>query len=135
MLTVDREDMTKSSVEATIQIASVDTASVKRDKHLQEDDYFNEAKYPAMTFKSTKWAKGKKDNLFVVTGDLTMMGVTKPVSLDVELYGFGPGRGGAVLSGWEATGTIDRTEWGLTAGAPAVGNEVDITINIEAVKQ
>ena len=88
-----------------------------------------------MTFKSTKWETTDKDDEFLVTGDLTMLGVSKPVTLEVELLGMGPGRGGAQLAGWEATTEIDRTEWGLTSGAPAVGNEVEIEINIEAVKQ
>lgn len=134
-LLVDRDDLTQSSVEATINIPSVDTDSKKRDKHLQEDDYFAAAKHPLMTFKSTKWVATDAKDKFKVTGDLTLNGVTKPVILDVELLGFGPGKGGSHLSGWEATATIDRTEWGVNGGQPAVGNDVDITINIEAVRQ
>ncbi|MGJ8654035.1 MAG: YceI family protein [Opitutaceae bacterium] len=134
-LLVDRDDLTQSSVEATISIPSVDTASEKRDKHLQEDDYFDAAKHPLMTFKSTKWKATDDKDHFKVTGDLTMNGVTKAVILDVELLGFGDGMRGAYLSGWEATSTIDRTEWGINGGQPAVGNDVDITINIEAVRQ
>ncbi|MEM8867094.1 MAG: YceI family protein [Verrucomicrobiota bacterium] len=134
-LTIDRDDLTKSSVVATIKVPSVDTASEGRDEHLQQDDYFNSAKYPLMTFKSTSWAAGEKKDQFLVSGDLTIMGTTKPVVLDVDLLGFGPGRNGAFLTGWEAATTIDRTEWGLTAGQPAVGDTVDITINIEGIKQ
>lgn len=133
-LTIDRSDLTKSSVEATIEIPSVDTDSEKRDEHLQEDDYFHAEKFPLMTFKSTKWAATDDADEFTVTGDLTFNGITKAVTLDVELLGFGEGMRGAYLSGWEATTTIDRTEWGLTAGQPAVGNDVDITINIEAIR-
>ena len=134
-IAINTEDVTKSSVEATIQVPSIDTASVKRDKHLNKDDYFDTQKFPVMTFKSTKWETTDKDDEFLVTGDLTMLGVSKPVTLEVELLCMGPGRGGAQLAGWEATTEIDRTEWGLTSGAPAVGNEVEIEINIEAVKQ
>ena len=134
-LVIDTDDMTQSSVEATIQVSSIDTASVKRDQHLNADDYFNTATFPVMTFKSTRWEPTDEDDEFSVSGELTLLGVTRPVTLQVELLGIGPGRNGAVLSGWEAHATIDRREWGLTSGAPAVGDEVEIEINIEAVKQ
>lgn len=134
-LQIDRADLTKSSVEATIQIPSVDTDNQKRDAHLQKDDFFNAAQHPLMTFKSTEWQATADKDAFKVTGDLSFNGVTKPVTLDVELLGFGEGMRGAYLSGWEATGTIDRTEWGVNGGQPAVGNDVDITINVEAYRQ
>jgi polyisoprenoid-binding protein YceI len=135
ILKINRDDMTKSSVEATIQIASVDTNNEKRDAHLQEDDYFDAARQPLMTFKSTAWEATNDENQFKVTGDLSFNDVTKPVTLDVELLGFGEGMRGSYLSGWEATTTIDRTEWGVDGGQPAVGSEVDVTINIEAIRQ
>ncbi len=134
-LSVDRDDLTKSNVTATIQIPSVDTDSAKRDAHLQQDDYFDAANHPLMTFTSTTWAATDKENTFKVTGDLTIREITKPVTLDVELLGFGEGMRGAYLSGWEAKTTLDRTEWGITGGQPAVGNEVEVTINIEAIRQ
>lgn len=132
---VDTADMTQSRVEAIITVGSVDTADKKRDTHLNADDYFHSAKFPAIEFTSTDWSITDKEDVYSVTGNLTMLGVTKEVILKVSLLGFGPGRNGAYLSGWEATTKIDRSEWGLTAGAPAVGNEVDIIINIEAVRQ
>ena len=133
-ITVDRDDMTKSSVSATIKVPSVDTDSEKRDGHLQADDYFDSAKHPLMTFESTQWEQGDGENMFKVTGNLTIRGKSKPVTLDVELLGFGDGMQGAYLSGWEASTTIDRTQWGVSGGQPAVGDEVDITINIEAIR-
>ena len=135
MMKIDRHDLTNSSVEATVKIPSVDTDSDKRDAHLQEDDYFDAGKHPAMTFKSTKWAKAEGENKFKVTGDLTIRGITKEVVLDAELLGFGEGMRGAYLSGWEATTTLDRTEWGINGGRPAVGSDVDVMINIEAIRQ
>ena len=134
-ITVDRDDMTKSSVEASIQVPSVDTANEKRDAHLQKDDFFNAATYPLITFKSTKWEQGDDEDEFEVTGDLTMHGITKPVTLEVELLGFGDGMRGAYLSGWEAEAEIDRNDWGITGGKPAVGDDVEIEIKIEAVRQ
>ncbi len=134
-LTIDRDDLTNSKVEATVKIPSVDTDSEKRDAHLQEDDYFDAGEHPLMTFKSTKWTEAEGENKFKVTGDLSIRGITKEVVLDVELLGFGEGMNGAYLSGWEGTTTLDRTEWGVDGGQPAVGTEVDVTINIEAIRQ
>ena len=134
-ITVDKNDWSKSKVSVTINVTSVDTANQKRDAHLQEDDYFNSAEHPLITFESTKWESTGEENVFKVTGDLTMLGVTKEVVLEVDLLGFGPGMNGAHLSGWEATTQLDRTEWGISGGQPAVGAEVDVTINIEAIRQ
>ncbi|MFU8848209.1 MAG: YceI family protein [Opitutales bacterium] len=134
-LKINRHDLSKSSVEATIKIPTVNTDSEKRDAHLQEDDYFDAGKYPLMSFKSTKWEATDNKDEFKVTGDLTMRGITKEVVLEVELLGFGEGMRGAYLSGWEAKTTLDRTEWGINGGQPAVGKAVDVTINIEAIRQ
>lgn len=133
-LTIDRDDLTNSSVEAKIQIPSVDTDSDKRDEHLQQDDYFDSAQFPAMTFKSSKWAATEDESKFKITGDLTIRGITKEVVLDAELLGFGEGMRGVYLSGWEAKTTLDRTDFGVDGGQPAVGNEVEVTINIEAMR-
>lgn len=134
-LKIDRDDLTQSSIEAQIEIPSVDTDSEKRDAHLQEDDYFDAAQFPAMTFKSTQWEATESKNHFKVTGDLSIRGITRAVTLDVELLGFGEGARGAYLSGWEAKTTLDRTLWGIDGGQPAVGTDVDVLINIEAARQ
>ncbi len=132
---IDREDWSKSSVNATINVTSVDTANETRDEHLQEDEYFDSAEYPQITFQSTKWEPAGQENTFKVTGDLTMLGNTKEVVLEAKILGFGPGMDGAYLSGWEVTTQLDRTEWGISGGQPAVGAEVDVMINIEAIRQ
>ena len=134
-ITVDRNDFSNSKISATINVASVDTANKKRDSHLQEDDYFNSAEHPLITFESTKWESTDEENIFKVTGDLTMLGKTKEVVLTVDLLGFGPGMNDAYLSGWEATTLLDRTGWGISGGQPAVGTEVNVVINIEAIRQ
>ena len=134
-ITVDRNDLSNSKVNATIQVASVDTANKKRDSHLQEDDYFNSTEHPLITFESTKWETTDKEKAFKVTGNLTMLGKTKEVVLSVNLLRFGPGMKDSYLSGWEATTLLDRTEWGISAGQPAVGDEVNVVINIEAIRQ
>lgn len=131
-LTVDRDNLETSSAEASIEIASISTTEPKRDAHLQQPEFFDAAKYPTMTFKSTSWKKTGED-AFDVTGDLTIKGVTKPVVLKVKSLGFGPGaRPGSQLSGWEATTTIKRDDFGVSAFPKMVGEDVEITINVEA---
>ena len=80
---LDEKDPTKSQIEATIDAGTINTREGKRDEHLKSPDFFEVAKYPTITFKSTKIAKAGGDK-YKVTGDLTMHGVTKPVVLDVE---------------------------------------------------
>lgn len=139
-LTLDEGDVTRSKVEATIDVASVNTREPKRDEHLKSPDFFDVAKFPTMTFKSTKVEKAGAGKL-KVTGDLTLRGVTKPVVLDVE----GPTaeikdpRGNA-RRGVSATATINRKDFGvawskLIEAGPVVGDEVKIEIEAELVKQ
>ncbi len=133
-ITFDKADPAASSVEATIQIASIDTENQKRDDHLRNPDFFDAAQFPTMTFKSTAWKK-TGENTHEVTGQLTLKGVTKPVTLKVTALGFGPGMGGTQLSGWEATTTIDKKQFNMADPAmldAALGDDVTITINIEA---
>lgn len=133
-ITVDRDNLEKSSAEATIDVGSLDTDNSKRDDHVRSSDFFDAAKYPTMTFKSTSWKK-TGENTFDVTGDLTIKDVTKPVVLKVTSLGFGPGMGGMQLSGWEATTTINKKEFNVKDPAmldAALGDDVTITINIEA---
>lgn len=124
----------KSSVDATIEIASVNTASEKRDNHIKSPDFFDATKFPVATFKSKSWKK-TGENTFAVTGDLTIKDVTKEVVLATELVGSGPGMGGAMLTGWSATTTIKKSDFGLAGPAmlsKALGDDVTINISIEA---
>ena len=133
-ITVDRANLENSSVQATIDVGSVSTANEKRDGHLKTPDFFDFAKFPTMTFKSKAWKKTGEDT-FAVTGDLTIKDVTKEVVLSVKLLGFGPGMQGAMLSGWEATTTLNKADFGVNGPAmlgKALGNDVAITIGIEA---
>ena len=133
-LTVDRSNLEHSSTEASIEVASVDTKSAKRDGHLASGDFFLTAKFPTITFKSNSWKK-TGENTFDVTGDLTIKDITKSVVLKVTSLGFGPGMGGAQLSGWEGHTTVNRKDFGITYGEGMVGMDVEVTINIEAVLQ
>lgn len=130
-IVVDRAHLKNSQVEAVITVTSVNTSEPKRDAHLQSADFFLSAQFPKIVFKSKSW-KATGENTFAVTGDLTIKDTTKEVVLQVTLLGFGPGMSGKAISGWEATTKLDRRDFGLTYGQGIVGNDVDVTINIEA---
>lgn len=120
----------KSTVQATVKIASVDTNVKKLDAKLQDNDFFKAAQFPDATFKSTSIAK-KGDNM-VMNGELTMLGVTRPVALDVRLHGSGLNPfSKAHVVGFAASTTIKRSDWGMAGYIPAVGDEVKISIETE----
>lgn len=136
-ITLDRDNLEKSSVEAAIDAASINTNNQKRDAHLRNPDFFEVEKYPRITFKSTAWKKTGPET-FDVTGNLTIKDVTKPVVLKVTSLGFGPGSRGAMLSGWEATTQINKAEFNVKDPPmldAALGDDVTITITVEAVKK
>ena len=132
-LEFDAADPTKASVNATIAIDSVDTNVKKLDGVLASGDYFNAAKFPAATFKSTRVEKGATPDRLKVTGDLTIHGVTKPLTLDVKVTKVGehPLRK-APAAGFDATATLKRSEFGVGAMIPMVGDEVELHITTEA---
>jgi polyisoprenoid-binding protein YceI len=133
-ITVDRDNLENSSVSATIDVGSVSTYNDKRDNHLKSPDFFDAANFGSITFKSKSWKK-TGDGTFDVTGDLTIHGVTKEVVLKVDLLGFGPGMMGAQLSGWDASVTLNRPDFGVNGPAmlgKALGNEVAVSITVEA---
>jgi polyisoprenoid-binding protein YceI len=138
---VEEKDLTRSKIQATIDAASIDTRVEKRDTHLKSPDFLDVARYPTIVFVSKKVEAGAPGH-FKVIGDLTLHGVTREVSLDVE----GPtpeikDPRGNTRAGAQATTTIHRKDFGLTwnqvleAGGVAVGDEVTITIDVEATKQ
>ena len=138
---IDDKDITKSTVNVTIDTSSINTNVQKRDEHLRSADFFDVAKYPTMTFVSKKVAKAGKDKL-KVTGDLTLHGVTKQVVLDVE----GPTKEskdpwGNIRKGATATTKINRKDFGLVwnaaleTGGVAVGEEITITLEIEMIRK
>ena len=133
-VTFDAAAPEASSVEATVDIASISTANEKRDNHVKSPDFFDAAKFPIATFKSKSWKK-TGESTYDVTGDLTIKDVTKEVVLKAELLGSGPGMGGATVTGWEATATIKKSEFGLAGPAmlgKVLGDDVALTISIEA---
>ena len=138
-ITLDQADMTKSAVNVSIDAASIDTNEPKRDAHLRSDAFFDVEKHPAITFRSTGVKVVSKDKL-QVSGDLTIRGTTKPVTLDVDLLGFGPAFGGSYRGGFEARTRVNRQDFGVAwnsvveGGGTVLGDDVDITLNVEAVR-
>jgi polyisoprenoid-binding protein YceI len=131
-LVYDEAAPTKSTVEATLPLAGLDTFVPKLDEHLKSADFLDAAKYPTVTFKSTKVTSAGKDKLKVV-GDLTVHGVTKPVTLDVTVNKVGPHPMMKIqTAGFDATATIKRSDFGVGAYVPNVSDEIKIRITTEA---
>jgi polyisoprenoid-binding protein YceI len=135
-LVMDEQDITKSTVNATINVAGVDTGVPQRDNDLKSAHFFDVANNPNATFTSTSVARGGSG--LQITGNLTLKGVTKPVVLDVE----GPttqvqGMDKKMHQGFSATTTLHRTDFGIAAGMPAamVGDDVKLTIELDFAKQ
>lgn len=127
-LVYDAADVTKSSVEVTLPLSGLNGFSDKFTAHLNSGDFFDSAKFPAATFKSTR-VEAAGEGRLKVTGELTIKGITKPVVLDVVLNKVGDD--GAKI-GFDATATVKRTDFGLGMAAPAVSDEVKLRITTEA---
>lgn len=134
----DAADVTKSTVEFNAKVESIDTGVAGRDNHLRTADFFDVAKFPEMTFKSTKVEKKGKG--YVLHGDLTLKGVTKPISMPFNLVGAIKDNRGNVRFGVAAETKINRRDYGITWGAKMangglnVADEVNIELQLEAVK-
>jgi polyisoprenoid-binding protein YceI len=133
---IDDKDWSKSSVEATVPVATVDTREPKRDAHLKSPDFFDAEKFPTMVFKSTKVTPDASGKL-KIAGNLTIRGVTKPVVLDAELTPETKDISGKPRRGVSATTKVNRKDFGvawnkaLDAGGVAVGDDVSIQIDAE----
>jgi polyisoprenoid-binding protein YceI len=140
-ITADRANPVNSSVEFTIQAASVDTATPDRDKHLRSGDFFDVEKFPTITFKSVKLAPTKTKDTYDVTGDFTMHGVTKRITLPVTFLGFAKDPWGNERAGFEMNTTLNRKDYGinwnkaLDQGGYLLDDDVKIAINLETVKK
>ncbi|MGV9800322.1 YceI family protein [Mycobacterium sp. NPDC003449] len=127
------------SVNAEIVIGSVDTGNEQRDAHLKAADYFDAEKYPTATFRSTG-VTAKGDD-YVLDGEFTLHGVTKPVSLELAFNGVNPGMGHGAVAGFEASVVLNRKDFGididmpLETGGAVVGDKVTIALEIEALRQ
>jgi polyisoprenoid-binding protein YceI len=138
---VTAEDPLASSVTASVDMSSISTGQEQRDAHIRSADFFEVEKYPEMTFAST--ALKVSEEGFILEGDLTLKGVTKPVAFNLEVSGFGPDAYGGTRCGFSATTQINRMDYGVSFNGPipgvpggvAVSENVTITLEIEGVLQ
>jgi polyisoprenoid-binding protein YceI len=137
-VTGNPESPAGATVTVTIKTASIDTRTDQRDGHLRSADFLDAEKFPTIAFRSTK-ISGTKDK-FTLTGDLTIRDVTRPVTLDVTFEGQGADPWGGTRAGFNATGKIDRREFGLTwnqaleAGGVLVSNEIKLHIDAQFIR-
>lgn len=135
-----KEDLTDAELNAVIKVNSIDTDNERRDTHLRSGDFFDAENHPEITFKSTSFEKAGK-NTYKIKGDLIIRGVTKSVVFDARLNGQLKDPNGNLRAGFRATTSINRYEFGvkwnraLDTGGWLVGENIDITVNIEIVKQ
>ena len=139
----DEKDLAASSVEVTIQTASINTENERRDGDLRSANFFLADSFPSITFKSTKVVPGPEKS-FLIYGDLNMRGVTRPVTLEATLLGMGQigmgGRPPRTIAGFEARCSINRKDYGilwnqvLDQGGTMLGDDVAITLTVEAFK-
>jgi len=134
------QDLAQASVEFTVQVASIDTGVEKRDNHLRSADFFDAATYPTLTFKSRKVEKASESQ-YRVTGDLTMRGVTKVVTLDVDYAGEMPDGFGGVRAGFSTSTKLNRKDFNISwnraldGGGFMLSDDVKVEINLEAIRQ
>jgi polyisoprenoid-binding protein YceI len=138
-IVADEANIGDSTVEVTMRAASLDTRSEQRDAHLRSPDFLDVETYPTVNFRSTR-IEGTKDE-FQLTGDLTIRGVTRPITLDVTFEGEGKDPWGGTRASFSAKGKFDRRDFGLTwnvaleTGGILVSNEVKINIEAQVVQQ
>ena len=133
-LKFDEKDASANAIEVTVDAASVNTMHEGRDEHLRNEDFFHVEKHKEISFKSTAWEKSG-DNTYKVSGDLTLLGVTKPITFEARELGSGKGMKGEFRRGFETTFTIKRSDFGMEKMVGPIGDEVELTISFEAILQ
>jgi polyisoprenoid-binding protein YceI len=134
-LEYDEKDPTMASVEVTIPLRTLATGVPDLDEHLASADFFERAKFPNVVFASTKVEKGAAKDRLRVTGNLTIHGVTRPIALDVTLLGVGKNeRTGVATIGFNATGKLKRSDFGLGAFVPQVSDEITLQVTCQAAE-
>jgi polyisoprenoid-binding protein YceI len=132
-LTFDEQNPAGSLIDLKMTSDSIDTGDGKRDQHVKGPDFLNVKQFPTITFKSKQVSKSASGS-FDVTGDLTLHGVTKPVTIKLEPTGTGPGMGGKGAAGFETVFTVKRSDFGMSNMIPMLGDEIRMTVDIEAGK-
>lgn len=136
----DGEDFSTAVIRATVDVPSINTSNDQRDQHLRTSDFFEAEQHPKIGFESTSVEK-QDENTFLVFGDLTMKGVTRPVALTVEFGGVTKDPWGGERAGFTITGKVNRSDWGinfngaLETGGLMLGEEVKLQSEVELVKQ
>tara|TARA_R110002072_G_scaffold145791_1_gene292451 strand:- start:307 stop:942 length:636 start_codon:yes stop_codon:yes gene_type:complete len=130
----DNEHPEKSSVDITIQSASIDMDDTPWDDHMKSKDFFNVEEFPTMTFKSTEIKVTGRETADI-TGDFTLLGITKPVTLKVKHNKSGKHAfSGKYVSGFSATTQLKRSDFGMVYGLPMIGDDIDIRIEVEGIR-
>jgi polyisoprenoid-binding protein YceI len=133
-LEFDPADPTRASVDVTLQLASLNTGVPALDEHLRSEDFFEAAKFPTARFRSTRVEPGAAKDRLRVTGELSLHGITRPVTLDVTILKVGANpRTQLPTVGFEATTVLKRSEFGLGAYVPQVGDEIRVQISSQGV--
>jgi polyisoprenoid-binding protein YceI len=136
---LDFADPTKSTAQLTVQVASIDTGQAQRDEHLRTNDFFDAPAFPEITFTSTG-VEARGTDEFRLNGDLTIKGITKPVSVDFEYTGAAKDPFGNVRAGFEGKTVINRTDWGvnfnaaLETGGLLVSEKITLEFDVSAIK-
>ncbi|MBN3560806.1 YceI family protein [Aliamphritea spongicola] len=134
-LMFDEDNIENSTVSVTVQTASINTFHEKRDDHLRSPDFFNTLEFPEMTFNSTSVTK-LDANTAQLKGELTLLGVTQPVTLDLTVNKVGPHPfNKKQVAGFTATGTIKRSDFGMKYGAPMIGDDIALRLELEGIRQ
>lgn len=137
---VPDDDFNRASVDVVIDASSIDTGVTDRDNHLRSADFFDVERHPELTFRTTS-VKAAGENRLQIAGDLTIRGITRPVTLDAEFLGRAKDPWGNERAAFSARTSLDRKDFGLTwnqaleTGGVLVGDRIDIEIEVEAVRQ
>lgn len=137
---VDAEDLSRTEVDITIDVDSVDTRTPDRDAHLRSADFFDVENYPTITFKSTG-VDEVEEGSYIVNGDLTIRDVTRPVSVPLEMLGIDRDQNGALRAGFEGKRRIDRKDWGVTwnttldSGGLLVSDKITLEFELSLIKE
>jgi len=131
---LDAQNPAASEIDVTVEAGSVDTASEQRDQHLRSADFFDAPKFPTIRFQATKISR-QGAGPFSVAGNLTLHGVTRPTTVEIEATGSGKGMLGEVRSGMETVFTIRRSEFGMDKMVGPVGDDVRMMVSLEGIRQ
>lgn len=132
--TYDDNDPSNSQIEVVIKTASIDSNHAERDKHLRNEDFLDVNKYPEARFKSTSY-KETGLNKAVLTGDLTLRGITRPVTIQVEKIGNGPDPWGGYRRGFEGTTSFALKDFGIDYNLGPAARDVELTLSVEGIRQ